>query len=129
MRPLPTEHAYHYLYTDVSQIKDEHLLALFREIVDLRKEELNGFVVHFLTQSLHPFATYQKKKPFDKSEVFLKQYLPMKIGKLKDTEIYNLSLDLIFLSKLGHIENFYGTALYVLINKAIPDKNKRKKKH
>ncbi|HEY9165693.1 MAG TPA: hypothetical protein VIS48_05975 [Candidatus Kryptonia bacterium] len=124
---LPVSHNYHYLNTDVSVVKDEKLLALFGEIEGLRKEKLQGFVLHFLTQSLHPFSKNQKRTPFKKSEFSTEEYLRKKVKELKESEVYKLCIDLVYFSQKGHIDDYDGTQVYVVLNKTIPDMKKGRK--
>lgn len=51
----------------------------------------------------------------------------MKLGKLVDTEIYKLCIDILAISKMGYVENIYIVALYKFINKAFPHAKKHKK--
>jgi hypothetical protein len=118
---------YHYAHTSIAAITDQHLQGLFDEIRGLRDEPKEGLVIQFLTQSLHPFPI-QKKKRFDRHDFLTQYYLVKKVGVLKDTEIYKLCIDLVSMFRLGHIENFHGVALYVFLNRAIPDSKKRAKR-
>ncbi len=125
--PLLTENRYHFLHTDVNRIDDESMRSLFTEIVGLRGEPLQGYVIHFLVRSLHPYTTMEKRRPFDKSEFLLQNYLPGKVGDLMKTEIYKLCIDLVRLAKLKSAEDMDGMKLYVLLNRTVPRVEKRKK--
>lgn len=125
---LSEEHHYHYLRTDISLINDNSILTLLSEISDLRGEILRGMVQQFLTQSLHPFDNNQKRQPIKKSEFSIEQLLRSKVKDLKDTEIYKLCFDLVYFSGKGHIDDYDGTQVYVLLNKTIPNMSKGKKK-
>lgn len=120
-------HLYHYAHTNIEKITDRHLVGLFDEIFQLRGEKIEGMVIHFLEQSFYPFP-HTKKKKFEKHDFLSQYYLLQKIGKLRDTEIYKLCIDLVAIFKMGHIEYFHGTALYTFLNRAIKDEPKRKKR-
>ena len=124
---LSTEHKYHYLHTDVSKIEDESLQSLFAEILELRGEPLQGFVIHFLIRSLHPYINMGKRKPFDKSEFLIQYYLPRKVADFAETEVYKLCIDLVRLAKLKSPDDMDGMKLYVLLNRSVPRLEKRKK--
>ena len=123
---LSEEHQYHYLRTNISLIKDNSILTLLREISNLRGEVFRGMVQQFLTQSLHPFDNGQKRRPIKKSEFSIERLLRTKVKDLKDTEIYKLCLDLVYFSGKGHIDDYDGTQVYVLLNKTIPNMSKGK---
>lgn len=123
---LSTEHKYHYLHTDVSRIEDESLQSLFAEILNLRGEPLQGFVIHFLQSSLYPFSNFGKRKTFERSEFLLETYLPSRVGDLANGGVYRLCIDLVRLAKLKSPEDIDGMKLYVLINKTVPRLDKRK---
>lgn len=116
-------HTYHYAHTHIDQIDDQDLRGLFDEIAGLRGITKDGYVIHFLVHSLHPSSS-KKKEKFIREEFKTEYYLRQRIGKLKDTAIYNLCMDLVAMFKKGHIENFHGVALYVFLNRVIPDNNK-----
>lgn len=136
--PSSEKSKFHYLHKKLDEIEDEQLEELLREIEVLRLRRIQGQqVVQFLDQSINRGDENGRRKPFDRSEVFLNKYLPMKIGKLMNTEIYKLCGELVELRKeemlkADHIENYHGTSLYVLLNRAFPDMGKgtkRKKRY
>lgn len=124
---LLTENSYHYLHTDVNQIDDESMRSLFAEIVQLRGEPVQGYVIHFLQRSLYPYTAMRKRKPFEKSELLIEYFLPSKVGDLAKTEFYKLCIDLVRVAKLKSPEDMDGMRLYVLLNRTVPRMEKRKK--
>ncbi len=126
MNTYPT-HNYHYIDKNVDRIKDEHLFALLIEIRDLRQEKLEGVIIQFLIESLNPFSNGRKKLSLKKANFFNQPILETKIRQWQDTEIYKFCIDLVWFGRLGTIENYDKTSIYVLLNKAIPDHQKSMK--
>ncbi len=124
---LSIENTYHYLHTDVNRIDDASIGSLFGEIFGLRGEPVQGFVIHFLTRSLHPFSNAEKRMPFDKSEFLLQYYLPSKVGDLAGTGVHKLCIDLVRFARQKSPEDIEGMKLYVLLNRTVPRLEKRKK--
>jgi hypothetical protein len=117
---------YHYAHKKIEDISNTDLCALFDEIAKHRKIIKEGLVIHFLQQAFHPLSSNIRLK-FDKKIFTIEYYLPMKIKKLRESEIYKLCIDLARISGKMAIEDIDGYALYAFFNKTITDSKKPKR--
>lgn len=127
-----------FIYTNINEIHDEPLLGLVKEIFALRNEDMKGPIIQFLISSMNTTIHHGErcKKKFDRKEVASTYYLYSKIGELFGTGIYFVFQELIAIdnkrqlspSQYKALEDYHKTAVYVLLNKFIPDNKKKKPK-
>jgi hypothetical protein len=118
---------YHYAHTPIATIGDQDLTDLFDEIANLRDIAIEGLVIQFLYQAFHPLSPDDRVK-FDKKKFTSEYFLPMKIKKLQNSEIYKLCIDLARISRVISVEDIDGYTLYAFLNKTIADSKKPKKR-
>ena len=110
-------------------IKDPLLISMIQELSVATKVHAreDAMLWSFLTQCLYPFGSDQRYK-LDKNDFNPVGLLMIKIGKLKDTAIWDLC-DEIARKHNQSAELYLNTSLYLFFNKHLPDFGKKPKKY
>lgn len=117
---------YAFAHAKVEELESGDIGVLLRELSALRGVPIHGLVIHVLDHALYPHGD-GRRVPFTKSELKTEYFLPMKVRKLLENDIYRLCIDLVSMSGKGHIENYHGLNLFTFFNRTVPKTQKRNK--
>ena len=125
-----------YLQTRVCEIEDKDILQLLMELNSVTgvsfvtfRENKESRLIQYLSQCITPSPieggpiTPKRLNAVDPFNAFL---LRKKIGKLHETQIYQLCHDITGL-KGGSVEDYLGHTLYVFLNRKFKEKKIKRK--
>ena len=115
--------------TRVSDVTDPELLRLFEDLeyaIGLSPDR-DQWIFHYLTQFVYPLGGAEARRPISKNEINPVGILSSKLGKFKDGPIY-LVCDEIARINGQTAELWEERAIYIFLNKNLPDSRKSRKK-
>jgi|GEM_PF-3651415 len=117
---------YAFAHARVEEFEGSDIGVLLKEISGLRGIPIHGLVIHVLDHALYPHGD-GKRIAINKAELKTEYFLPMKVRKLLESDIYRLCIDLVAISGGGHIENYHGVTLFTFLNRTVPKNQKPSK--
>lgn len=115
--------------TPLAQITDESLCELIAELSEVanvaRRNE--SMLWSFLTQCVYPWGAGKRYK-LERNDLNPTRNLIKKVGRFRGTAIWNVCNEIAAMQN-GSAELHENTALYVFLNKHLPDFEKKKPKY
>ncbi|MFA6960556.1 MAG: hypothetical protein WC205_07395 [Opitutaceae bacterium] len=112
--------------TPLARISDESLCDLIAELSEVTNVECRSesLLWSFLTQCVYPWGAGKRYK-LERNDLNPTRNLIKKVGRFRDTDVWNVCNEMAAMQS-GSAELYENTALYIFLNKHLPDFEKKK---